>query len=486
MRRALVPGALLVLALGICLLFFFRLEPAHISELVPKDFSFGVFTRSLNDLRQLYEGPYARGDTDPAHLRFGRPCNVPGLDGVDYDAPAASYWTDGLKEEVFLMPVLDAPAFEDAFDRERENTRVRDPVRVAKNYVSLSEQRVAARRGGRNDLAMQAARYPLALCGRPRDGALLRAMLAYLLAREAPKKPEGPLLAQEAARFPAGVADAIARECEDLLLGFPLPETPDAPVRVVGEAGLVPDGMVARSAHLAAEVDLTDVAASFPHNTVLFLGLVLDARAWQDVGMPLPLGDAAFACGILEERIHARRFTVLIAARPRSPHDLARLKEQGLRPLVGETAQLAWTTVEDDRAEVRTAALLEPPAWLAQVLSSDAQAAPPVYVSTATERGIWYCAIGSQAEGTVRRALDCLRDRPELGLSRDKPVAQHPGFLRGSHVGLALVTVSGLKALGYAMPYFEIASLHQPPSITAVLDVDERGKLEILIGRAER
>ena len=480
-----VPGALLFLALGVYLLFF-RLEPAHISELVPRDFSFGVFTRSLNDLRQLYEGPYARGDTDPAQLRYGRPCNVPGLDGVDHEAPAGSYWTDGLEAEVFLMPILDARAFEDAFDRERENTRALDPERPAKNYVSVSEKREAARRGRRNDLALRAANYPLALCGRPRNGMVLKAMLAYLLAREAPKKPPGALLAQEVARLPMGVADAIARECEDFLLGFPLPETPDAPVRVVGEAGLAPDGMVARSAHLASELDLTDVAASFPHNTVLLVGLVLDARAWQEVGMPLPLGDAAFACGILEERIHARRFTVLLAARPSSKHDLARLKKQGLKPLVGETAPLAWTAVEDERAEVRTAELPEPPRWLAQVLRSDAQAAPPVYVSTATERGIWYCAIGSQAEGAVRRALDCLRDRPELGLSRSKPVGDHPGFLSGAHVGLALVTANGLKAFDRPMPCFEIASIHQPPSITAVLDVDERGKLEIRIGRPER
>ena len=52
--------------------------------------------------------------------------------------------------------------------------------------------------------------------------------------------------------------------------------------------------------------------------------------------------------------------------------------------------------------------------------------------------------------------------------------------------GVLLVTAAGIKALGSAMPYFEIASLHQPSSITAVLDVDERAKLEILIARPER
>jgi len=53
-------------------------------------------------------------------------------------------------------------------------------------------------------------------------------------------------------------------------------------------------------------------------------------------------------------------------------------------------------------------------------------------------------------------------------------------------VGLALVTASALRAFDYPMPYFEIASLDQPPSITAVLDVDERAKLEVLIARSEK
>jgi hypothetical protein len=383
------------------------------------------------------------------------------------------------------MPVRKIPAFEDAFEQERENIRMREPERVAKSYLSLSQQPVRARRGPLNSLVLDAVRYPLAVCGRPRDGTMLTAMLAYLLAREAPRKPEAPLLIQQATRLPKGVADVIARQCDDLLLGFPLPDAPDAPVRVEGEAALVPTGMVARSAHLAAEVDLTNVVASFPHNTVLLAGLVLDAPGWQEVGLPLPLGNAAFACGLVEEKIHARRFTVLLAARPASAHDLARLKEQSLAPLVGDPAGLSWNTVEDGRAEVRTAELPDAPAWLAQVLRSDAEAPPPVYVSTTSERGIWYCAIGSLAEGTVRRALGCLRDTPELGLSRNKPIALHKRFLARPHVGLALVTAAGLKAFDAQMPYFEIASLDQPPSVTAVLDVDAKAKLEILIARSE-
>jgi len=484
MRRALVPGTLLVLALGY-LIFIMWPRTAYISELVPKDFAFGVFTSSLDDLGRLYEGPYAQKDADPARLRFGGPCNVPGLDGVDYEMPAGSYWTKDLKEEIFLMPVRKVAAFEHAFERERENTRMREPKRVAKSYLSLSEQPVRARIGRRNDLVLSAVRYPLAACGRPHDGVTLTAMLVYLLAREAPRKPDAPLLIKQATRLPRGVADVIAHQCEDLLLGFPMPETPDAPVRVEGEAVLVPTGMIARSAHLAAELDLADVARSFPYNTVLFGGLVLDAAGWQEAGLPLPVGNAAFAVGIVEEKIHARRYTLLLAARSLSPHDRERLKEQALAILVGDTTKLLWNVVEDGKAEVRTTVLPDAPAWLAQVLRPDAAEPPPVYVSTTEERGIWYCAIGSQAEGTVRRALGCLRDTPELGLLRSRPVAAHKRFLEGPHVGLALVTAAGLKAFETQMPYFEIASLDQPAAVTAVLDVDERAKLEILISRAE-
>jgi hypothetical protein len=78
---------------------------------------------------------------------------------------------------------------------------------------------------------------------------------------------------------------------------------------------------------------------------------------------------------------------------------------------------------------------------------------------------------------------------PQLGLARVKPVAQHRAFLQSPqtpHVGLALVTAAGLKAFDRAMPYFEIASIAQPPAVTAVLDVDKRAKLEILVARSEK
>lgn len=61
----------------------------------------------------------------------------------------------------------------------------------------------------------------------------------------------------------------------------------------------------------------------------------------------------------------------------------------------------------------------------------------------------------------------------------------HKRFLEGPHVGLLMVTAAGLKAFEMPMPYFEVAGLDQPGSLTAVLDVDEKAKLEIVIARPE-
>ena len=73
--------------------------------------------------------------------------------------------------------------------------------------------------------------------------------------------------------------------------------------------------------------------------------------------------------------------------------------------------------------------------------------------------------------------------RPQALTDAQTAVADHPEFLNGTHVGLALVTVSGLKAYRHGMPMFEIASLGQPANITAILDVNELAKLNVRIAR---
>lgn len=463
-------GGLLVATL----LFFYgfvALRPAHLAALVPEDFSFGVFSSSLNDLHQLYEAPLRNREADPRVLRFGIPANVPGLDGYDYDEPLASF-LDGEGREVILIPVENVDAFEEKFDQERERIAVREPERVARNYLALSTQPIDISRASRsNPLALAASAYPLALAGHPKDGLTLRLMLTYLFLRESPRKPPGvPILGPEVGHIPRPVAERIAAECDSLLLGFPLPTDPGA-VEVEGRADLSSGSLLARSAHLTTETDLANLAASFPFDTVLLLGLVLDGDGWRELGLPLPVGDAAVAFGLVEKPIHARPYTLLVAARPAAPADLARLEATGAHDLLGGAA-LAWTTQPEGAATVRTAPLDAWPDWIAPVLRSHAQTPPPVFVSTASERGIWYCAIGSQAESAVRHALGCLRDRPELGLQRARQVAAHPEFLARPHVGLAMVTAAGMKAFDYRMPMVEIASLGQPPAVTAVLDVD--------------
>ena len=477
-------GGLLLMATAMAYYVFFDLRPAHISELVPDDFAFGTFYGSANKLRQLYEAPHQRKDVDPAELRIGDPVNNPGLAGISYGEPAGSFWTpEG--EEVFLIPCVDYPAFKEAFDQEREDIQMRAPKRVAENYLSLSKTRASARHADENELITRAVRYPLAVAGHPKDGAMLRLMLASLFLRESPKKLPGvPLAAREVRNIPPGLASMVARECNDLLIGFPQIENVSLPVRVEVEATLSQESALGRSAALADELDLTGIAATFPFNTVLLVGAVLDGKGWKDWGLPIPVGDSAFVAGIVETKHHRRRFTLLLAARPRDPAVLAALAASGHAALLDDPEkELAATTLLDQKTEVKTSRLDAPPAWLATVLRADAEKSPPVYLSKCVENGIWYCAIGSQAEGAVRRALACLRSAPELGLQRSKPVAEHRGFLKGPHAGLVLVTASGLKAFSYAMPLLEVASLGQPASVTAILDIDGRARVELRIPR---
>jgi hypothetical protein len=475
---------LLLLTLALAWFIFFDLRPAHISELVPEDFKFGIFYRSLNELRELYEAPYQRSDADPARLRLGDPINNPGLSGVYYGGPAGSF-RDKDGAEIHLVPFVDVDAFKDAYETERADLSVRAPHRVAENYFALSREKATARRGPENPLVLRATDFPLALAGHPKDASTFRVMLATLFVREARRKPAGvPLLGLEVRRLPTPVAAAVARECDDFLLGFPQQERA-GPVRVVVEAKLAEGSAVARGAALVEDLDLTGLVATFPYNTVLLAGGVLDAEGWRVLGLPIPVGDAAFAFGLVEKRLHARRFTLLLAARPRDPAVLKTLAEAGYRPLLeNPEVRLPFATVEDGGVEVRTAPLAAPPAWLADVMRSDAAKAPPVYVSSTVAKGVWYCAIGSLAEGTVRYALACLRGARELGIQRSAPVAGHRELLAAPHAGIALVTAAGLKGLRYEMPLWEVASVGQPPAITAVLDVDGReARIDI---RAER
>ena len=477
-------AGLVLMTVALAYYFFIDLRPAHISALVPEKFSFGLFYRSLNELREIYDAPYQRSDADPARLRIGEPINNPGLAGVSYREAAGSFWTDD-KKEIILVPVVDVDAFMEAYETERSNLSVRSPHRVAENYFALSRATATARRGPENPLVTRATDFPLALVGHPKDALTFRVMLAALFVREARRKPEGiPLLGREVRRLPTPIAAAVARECDSFLLGFPHQE-PTGPVRAVIEAGLSEESAVARGAALVAELDLTGLVATFPFNTRLLAGGVLDAEGWRAMGLEVPVGDAAFAFGLVEKRHRRRRFTLLVAARPRDPLVLKELADTGYRPLLDDPqVALPFTQLMDGDAEVRTAPLAAPPAWLSNVLRSDADNAPPVYLSSTVAEGVWYCAIGLLAEGTVRHALGCLRGARELGIQRSEPVAGHREFLGAPHAGVALVTAAGLKAFRYDVPLVEILSLGQPPSATAVLDVvDGQARIDLRIER---
>jgi hypothetical protein len=63
-------------------------------------------------------------------------------------------------------------------------------------------------------------------------------------------------------------------------------------------------------------------------------------------------------------------------------------------------------------------------------------------------------------------------------------VTAHRKFLAGPHVGVALVTPTGLKAFHFEMPMVEILSLGPPTAATAVLDVaDGQARIDLRLGR---
>ena len=469
-------GGVLLLAAALGFYLLFQLPAVGMAGLVPHDFVFGVFYSSIDDLREAYEAPGARNDADPGRLRVGDRVNVPDLDGVAQSEPVGVYWT-ARREEVFLVPTFDAGSFEDAFEQSRENTRLRAPRRVSKQYVSLSESSAVAEPQERDaPLVARAAGFPIALAGRPKDAETLRFMLQYLLAWEPRQKPAGlPILAREVGKLPESFAGFAARAVDGFVLGFEKRPTPAAPVQVDLWGAQTPGGVLERGAAAARDLDLGGLASTFPHDTVVLAGAALDAKGWKELGLPLPAGDAAVAFGIVDRRHYTRRYTLLVTVRPRKREDLARLEQNGAADLLGAFgAGLEYRRVMDEATAVKTAELADAPAWMLPVFHAESKRPPPLYVTTAMEGGIWFCAVGSQAEGIVRYSLGCLRD-PHLGLRRTAPVAAHKGFFDPGHLALGYLSTAGLKAFRRTMPCFEIASLGQPVALTAVLDLEKDG-----------
>jgi hypothetical protein len=482
--RLLTLGVLALLLLGAILYLFtlFGLPEVHVSALVPADAKVVIGYSSINELRELYEGPTAPMNFDPALSRIGRQVNNPGFDGIDFEQAVASYVTQDGKV-VHLVPFVDFDAFEKAFAISRDNIHLRGPFREARNYLSASKTGVRPERGPEDTLARQLDEQVMLLAGRPESAVDVRFMLTYLLGLDVDTAGiTVPLLARIVTGIPEGAAGFVAEECDDFLLGVPKGQKATDPLRFVLRATPRAQGALARAEETAKQVDLARLVGSFPRAAGIVVGGVMDARGWGEIGVELPLGDGALVAGVVERKYHGRPFTLLVAARPKDPKNLEPLRAQGPALLSG-TAALEFAAEEDEGTEVRTATLEDPPAWMATILRTNQKVPPPVYLSTAVEKGIWYCAIGSQAEHTVRSALGCLRGATELSLRGAESVQGHREFFRAGHTALALITPEGLKALRVPMPFVQIANVGQPKAVTFVLDMAGMAQGDLRLAR---
>ena len=456
---------------------FFAVREVHVAELVPGDFRFAVVYSSINDLEQLYEGRNRRRDFSPSRARVGDRMNVPQLDGFSYDAPVG-YFVDREGVEFFLAPYAELGALEEAFDAARVNLNLRPPRRAARNYASLSEGPDAATVGEKNPLIAEAAKYPIALAGHPKTPADLRHMLRYLLIWDHQRKIQGvPQLSEEAGRLGAAVLSIVAEEADDLILALVQP----GEERLAGRAKLIATaskgGILDRAALVAGKLELSEVLAGFPRDTSILAGAVLDGAGWKRLGLPLPLGDGAFAWGVVRKRYHPRRFNLLLIARPANAENVQALADAGPGAAFGSSG-LEFRTVQEKQTPVRTAKLAVETPWLADLTRSSKREAPPIYVSTATENGTWLLAYGSQAEDIVRTSLRCLRGARELSIY-GRQRAAYAGPITASsplepalgQVITAMAKADGMRAFRFPMPRFDIAGIGQPSAVTFTLDM---------------
>lgn len=471
--RFVLLATFVVVVLAAAYAAFVAIEAAEVplSALVPEDARFVVVYRSVNDLRDAFRGRHVPQREDAARRLLGSPANNPDLDGVAFDRPAARYLTRDM-QEVILLPVANFRAFEEAFDRNREALRLRAPVRVG-DYVSVSASSARARRGPDNPDVVEALDAPYGAVVAESDPRVLRLTLPRLLALEEP----------DARSLPDALFDRLARECRRIVLeAHPGGEEGDAG-RLAFTFRIGP-GAMERAAKAAFALDAAGLAACFPAETLLLAAGALAAPEWEALFPEMRLGDAAVAAGIVRTAEGRRPHALLVAVRA--------AEEARLRALDASAASLVWPdpatpipfeALDDAGTTVRSAPLPAPPPFLAPLYRDDSGTAPPVRVALATERGVFLLAVGSRADGVVRRALAHLRGDRAASLASLAPVAAHPGFLDPGAAFLGAALEEGLRALGASMPLLGVVDIGRPAAATFRARFDGALRVDVRLSR---
>ncbi|MFB3067149.1 MAG: hypothetical protein ACE10D_11625 [Planctomycetota bacterium] len=470
-------------------------EPVHVSSLVPEDARFAVVVRSLNDLGTLFQGPDARADYDPARELVGRPANIPDLDGVAFDRPVVRMLTAD-NESVQLLPLTAPDAFKQAFDKGITDIQL-EAHRIG-DYMALAGRNYRPDRDAPNGLIVRALdAYPFAVVVRPTEAGLLRAVLAEAL------------FLKQARALPQPVAQFIVDECESFLLGL-LPPSKRRGTRILVEATLV-QGAVSRSAAAAAAHDPAALVRSFPLRTLLLGACGLDVPELQTVaGLVLDANSAgqldasaAVAAGVVETTAAGRPYALLVLVSTPQTDVLVHALDGLVSKAGGE-----WEVTQADKTPLRTLRLSREPASLATLLRSRSAAAPPVYVSTAVQDGVWVCAVGARARSLVGEVLISLsgkrtmslganpidptslppevRERLAANLAASGLISRHPEMLDAGHTAVGMVTLTGLKAVGLDMPKSALPVLSRPLGLTFVFDGPDPGgtaRLELRLSR---
>ncbi|MHC4451428.1 MAG: hypothetical protein ACYS0E_15040 [Planctomycetota bacterium] len=443
---------------------------AHIAALIPEGTRYAVVTRSLNDLREAYEGKYAPRNSDPAKSRFGQPVNVPELDGFDYERPAGYFTQDG--KLVYLVPVADQGAFEDAHAEARQNIRAQAPVRVAKHYLSVADSDAVAVVGPDNRWILEAAGHPLALVGRPTDAPVLRGMLVSFFGPDPLPRVRNALpIATLCARLSPTVADPMAAEMEQMRLALPDRE-PGGQVKFDLLARPSVTSHLARAADFAPKAHVAELLGYFPAGnqmqTTAGASVVLDGDAWKKFGSPFDVGPAAGAVGLVSLKFRAGKYAVVFGL---APTDARRANEIALAPPEAKERVV-------DGTPMRIWKLTDVPPFLQPIFVSDAETAPPLFACTARASGAWFCTMGAHAEEVMRVVIHAATEKSQKSLRnlvgdenrKIAPTRAHGRFFDAGRLAVGFMTAEAQRALRFPLPYIPMGSIGQPEAITFTLE----------------
>jgi len=465
-----LSGVVFFVAIGAKLLFA-PTAPVALSALVPEDAPLAVLYQSVNRLRAVFPGKQSELREDAGRLFVGLACNNPDLDGVDFDRPVARFLTRDLTE-VTVVPVRHWESFLAAFDRSRENLRLRKPSRVGE-FASVSATGARATPGRDDALVVAGLESPVSIVGRPRDPVVARLILGQgLLLNDA-----------QIAALPQGLLPRFVAECDRFVLGA-TPGEGEKEAAVLRATLHLREGLLTRAGTAAGRVEVASLLALFPAETLLFVAGALTGSDLEQVAPAPAAGDAACALGLVRTTEPRRPFTLLLAVRPADPARLRALDAAGPSLLWPDASEaIAWTALQDGDTTVRTAPLPHPPPLFARAFRPLTPDAPELQIATAVEGGVFYLAAGTRAQSVIRTALACARGERALSLLSSVQVSAHPALQAKGVAFLGLVTEPGLRALDLGFPSFRLIDIGIPLAATFAMRIEGPAKLEVRLSR---